>query len=138
MLNPINRTNSRSTVQRYKVEPYVLAGDVYAEPPHVGRGGWTWYSGSAGWLYRAGLEWMLGFRVRGQVLYVDPCIPRNWPGYSIDFRYHSATYKITVKNPLGLSRGVASTSIDGNVVAGRANIPLADDGSTHQVLIVLG
>ena len=138
MLNPINRTNSRSSVQRYKVEPYVLAGDVYAEPPLVGRGGWTWYSGSAGWLYRAGLEWILGFRVRGQVLYVDPCIPRNWPGYSIDFRYHSATYKITVKNPLGCSRGIASTNIDGKVFVGRANIPLTDDGIEHQVLIVLG
>jgi cyclic beta-1,2-glucan synthetase len=138
MLNPIAHTSSRASVQRYKVEPYVVAGDVYAEPPHVGRGGWTWYSGSAGWLYRAGLEWILGFRVRGQVLYVDPCIPRNWPGYSINFQYHSATYKITVKNPLGLSRGVASTSIDGNVLVGRANIPLTDDGAVHQILIVLG
>ena len=138
MLNPINRTLSRSSVQRYKAEPYVLAGDVYAEPPHVGRGGWTWYSGSAGWLYRAGLEWILGFRVRGQVLCVDPCIPRNWPGYSIDFRYLSATYKITVRNPLGLSHGVSSTSIDGKVLVGRANIPLADDGAAHQILIVLG
>ncbi|PYU22271.1 MAG: phosphorylase [Acidobacteria bacterium] len=138
MLNPINRTISRSSVQRYKAEPYVLAGDVYAEPPHVGRGGWTWYSGSAGWLYRAGLEWILGFRVRGQALCVDPCIPRNWPGYSIDFRYHSATYKITVKNPLGFSRGIASTTIDGKILVGRGNIPLADDGATHQVLIELG
>jgi cyclic beta-1,2-glucan synthetase len=138
MLNPINRTISRSSVQRYKAEPYVLAGDVYAEPPHVGRGGWTWYSGSAGWVYRAGLEWILGFRVRGQVLCVDPCIPRNWPGYSIDFRYHSATYKITIKNPLGFSRGVASMSIDGKVLVGRADIPLADDGAAHQVDIVLG
>ena len=65
MLNPINRSGSRAGVQRYKVEPYVMAGDVYAEAPHVGRGGWTWYTGSAGWLYRAGMEWILGFRVRG-------------------------------------------------------------------------
>ena len=138
MLNPITRTSSRAGVQRYKVEPYVAAGDVYAEPPLAGRGGWTWYTGSAGWLYRAGLEWILGFRVRGQVLHIDPCIPRNWPGYSIDFRYHSANYKITVKNPLGLSRGVASTSIDGKAFVGRANIPLANDGAAHEILIVLG
>ena len=138
MLNPINRSNSRSAVQRYKVEPYVLAGDVYAEPPHVGRGGWTWYTGSAGWLYRAGMEWILGFRVRGQMLSIDPCIPRNWPGYSVNFRYHSATYKITVENPLGLCRGVASISVDGKGITGRTNIPLADDGAEHQVLIVLG
>jgi cyclic beta-1,2-glucan synthetase len=138
MLNPITHTSSRANVQRYKVEPYVLAGDVYAEPPHVGKGGWTWYTGSSGWLYRAGLEWILGFRVRGQVLSMDPCIPRNWPGYSITFRYHSATYQISVKNPSGVCRGVVSTSIDGKVFAGRVNIPLADDRATHQILIVLG
>jgi cyclic beta-1,2-glucan synthetase len=125
-------------VQRYRVEPYVVAGDVYAEPPHAGRGGWTWYSGSAGWLYRAGLEWMLGFRVRGQELCIDPCIPRNWPGYSINFRYHSATYKITVENPRGICRGISSISADGTFVIGRANIPLADDGAEHQILITLG
>ncbi len=138
ILNPIARTTSRANMQRYKVEPYVVAGDVYAEPPHVGRGGWTWYTGSAGWLYRAGLEWMLGFRVRGAVLSIDPCIPRSWPVYSVDFRYHSSTYKIKVTNPLGGSRGIASTSIDGKVFSGRADIPLVDDGAAHEVLVVLG
>jgi cyclic beta-1,2-glucan synthetase len=138
MLNPIPRTSSRAGVQRYKVEPYVVAGDVYAEPPHVGRGGWTWYTGSAGWLYRAGLESILGFRLRGQTLRIDPCIPRNWPGYSITFRYHSATYQLRVSNPSGVSHGVASTTIDGKVFSGCTNIPLADDGAAHQVLIVLG
>jgi cyclic beta-1,2-glucan synthetase len=138
MLNPIAHTPSRASVQRYKVEPYIVAGDVYAEPPHMGRGGWTWYTGSAGWLYRAGLEWILGFRVRGMVLSIDPCIPRDWSSYSIDFRYHSATYQIRVDNPSGVTRGVASTSIDGKVLVGRANIPLTDDGAAHQVLIVLG
>ena len=69
MLNPINHTTSRANVQRYKVEPYVVGGDVYAEPPHVGRGGWTWYTGAAGWLYRAGMEWILGFRVRGAAIW---------------------------------------------------------------------
>jgi len=137
MLNPIPHTSSRATVQRYKVEPYVLAGDVYAEPPHVGRGGWTWYSGSAGWLYRAGLEWILGFRVRGAVLSIDPCIPRNWPGYSITFRYNSSTYEIKVENSSGISRGVASISMDGKTLADRTNIKLIDDGAPHQVLVVL-
>jgi cyclic beta-1,2-glucan synthetase len=138
MLNPITHTSSRAKVQRYKVEPYVLAGDVYAEPPHVGRGGWTWYTGSSGWLYRAGLESILGFRVRGQLLCIDPCIPRSWPGYSIRFRYHSATYQISVKNPAGVCRGVLSTSVDGKHSVGRVNVPLADDSATHQILIVLG
>jgi len=138
MLNPINRTTSRADVERYQVEPYVVAGDVCSEPPHVGRGGWTWYTGSAAWLYRAGMEWMLGFRAHGTVLSVDPCIPRNWPGYSIRFRYHSTRYEIRVENPLGVSRGVALTELDGKPVAGGANIPLADDGAKHQVRIVLG
>jgi cyclic beta-1,2-glucan synthetase len=138
MMNPINRTNSRASVQRYKVEPYVLAGDIYSEPPHVGRGGWTWYTGSAGWLYRAGVEWILGFRLRGMMLAIDPCIPRNWPAYSIDFRYHTAIYKIRVENPSGVARGVAITELDGRLMAGAANIPLADDGAVHNIRIVLG
>ncbi|MGB8541663.1 MAG: glucoamylase family protein [Candidatus Acidiferrales bacterium] len=137
-MNPINRSNSRANVQRYKVEPYVVAGDIYAEPPHVGRGGWTWYTGSAGWLYRTGLEWILGFRVRGMILNIDPCIPRNWPGYSIDFRYHSALYKIKVENPSNVSRGVALTEMDGKLLPGAPTIPLADDGAVHTIRIVLG
>ncbi len=138
MLNPIHRTSSRSSVQRYKVEPYVVAGDVYAEPPHVGRGGWTWYSGSAGWLYRAGLEWILGFRVRGTALFIDPRIPHDWPGYSIRFQYHSSTYKVTVENPLHVTRGIAETEVDGKPYAGPLGIPLRDDGTVHQIRIVLG
>jgi cyclic beta-1,2-glucan synthetase len=138
MLNPINRAGSRAGVQRYKVEPYVLAGDVYAESPHVGRGGWTWYTGSAGWFYRAGLEWVLGFRVRGATLSVDPCIPRNWPSYSITFRYHTATYQIRVENPRGVSRGIVSVDFDGKPMSGPANIPLADDGMEHNLVVILG
>lgn len=138
MMNPINRANSRANVQRYKVEPYAVAGDIYAEPPHVGRGGWTWYTGSAGWLYRAGIEWILGFRLRGMALLMDPCIPRDWPGYSLEFRYHSATYKIRVENPSGVTRGVALTELDGKLLAGYADIHLVDDGKVHQIRIVLG
>ena len=137
-MNPINRTSSRANVQRYKVEPYVVSGDIYAEAPHVGRGGWTWYTGSAGWLYRAGMEWILGFRVRGMILSIDPCIPRNWPGYSIDFRYHSAIYKIKVENPSNVARGVALTELDGKLLPGSASVPLADDGAVHNIRIVLG
>jgi cyclic beta-1,2-glucan synthetase len=138
MINPINRSNSRANVQRYKVEPYVVAGDIYGEPPHVGRGGWTWYSGSSGWVYRSGIEWILGFRVRGMLLSMDPCIPRDWPGYKIEFRYHSSTYKISVENPSSVSRGVALTELDGKLLAGSASINLVDDGAIHQIRIVLG
>jgi cyclic beta-1,2-glucan synthetase len=138
MISPILRTSSRAGVQKYKVEPYVVAGDIYGEPPHVGRGGWTWYTGSAGWLYRAGVEWILGFRLRGMTLSIDPCIPRNWPTYSVEFKYHSAVYKIKVENPSGVSRGVALTELDGKLQAGSVNIPLVDDGAVHRIRIVLG
>ncbi len=137
MLNPVHRVSSRATVQRYKVEPYVVAGDVYSEPPHVGRGGWTWYSGAAGWLYRAGMEWILGFRLRGETLCIDPCIPRHWPEYSIRFQYHSAVYDITVDNPRHVSRGVTLTEVDGNVSIDHTNIPLVIDGK-HRIRVVLG
>ena len=137
MLNPVHRVSSRANVQRYKVEPYVVAGDVYAEPPHVGRGGWTWYSGAAGWLYRAGIEWMLGFRLRGATLSIDPCVPRHWPGYSIRFRYHSAVYNIVVENPRHVSRGVTLAELDGKPLISREQIPLVKEGE-HHVRVLLG
>ncbi len=137
ILNPINHASTRSGLYRYKVEPYVMAGDVYSEPPHAGRGGWTWYTGAAGWMYRAGVEWILGFRLRGAVLHVDPCVPRAWPGYEIVFRYHSARYRLSVENPRGAMRGVTSISLDGEPITGR-EIPLVDDGREHRIAVVLG
>jgi cyclic beta-1,2-glucan synthetase len=138
MLNPITHASSRVGVQRYKVEPYVLAGDVYSEAPHVGQGGWTWYTGSAGWLYRVVIETILGFQLRGMSLRIDPCISRAWLGFEITFRYHSAIYDIRVENPSSVTRGVALTRIDGVVQAGIADIHLANDAKHHEVLVVLG
>ncbi len=139
LVNPISHSNTRVGIHRYKVEPYVVAADVYAEPPHVGRGGWTWYTGAAGWMYRAGIEWILGLRVRGALLHLDPCIPRTWPKFAITFRYHSARYDIVVENPHGAARGVSSVTLDGAPLTGEgAHIPLADDGVAHQVRVVLG
>ena len=139
ILNPINRASTRAGVYRYKVEPYVVAADVYAEPPHVGRGGWTWYTGAAGWMYRAAIESILGFRLRGATLHLDPCIPRAWPSYEVTFRYHSARYAIVVENPRGVMRGISAVEVDGVAVDVRSKgIPLADDGTTHHVRVVLG
>ena len=138
MLNPINRIEfARRACSDTKSSPTSSRATFMRSLPHVGRGGWTWYTGSAGWLYRAGLEWILGFRLRGMMLTIDPCIPRNWPGYSIKFRYHSSTYKIRVENPSGVSRGVASICLDGLTLADRANIPLIDDGKAHRILVLL-
>ncbi|HXQ20374.1 MAG TPA: hypothetical protein VN812_01785 [Candidatus Acidoferrales bacterium] len=143
ILNPINHASARAATHRYKVEPYVACADVYAEPAHVGRGGWTWYTGAAGWMYRAGLEWILGFRVRGATLLLDPCVPRAWRGFEIVFRYHSASYEIVVANPYGVSRGVARAELDGAALPAQppgnpARIPLLDDGVTHRVRVTLG
>jgi cyclic beta-1,2-glucan synthetase len=138
MLNPIHRTSTRAGVHRYKVEPYVVAADVYAEPPHAGRGGWSWYTGSAGWMHRAGLEWILGFRLRGETLHLDPCIPRAWRGFEIRFRHRSARYEIAVENPKGVMRGVSSVELDGAPLPAGAGIALSDDGRVHRLRVVLG
>ena len=138
MLNPINHARTDADVQRYRVEPYVVAGDVYAEPPHVGRGGWTWYTGSAGWMYRAGLESILGFRLRGTRLLIDPCIPRTWPSFELVFRYRSARYEIFVENPREVSRGVVAVEVDGVGLRGDRGIEVRDDGQSHRVHVTLG
>jgi cyclic beta-1,2-glucan synthetase len=138
-LNPINHARTRADVQRYKVEPYVVAADVYSVAPHVGRGGWTWYTGSASWMYRAGLEWILGFRVRAGTLTMAPCIPRDWPRFEIRFKHGSARYEILVDNPNRVSRGISSVEADGQKLpAGETTLVLTDDGRSHEVRVVLG
>jgi len=139
ILNPIRHASEGADVERYKVEPYVVAADVYAEPAHIGRGGWTWYTGSAGWMYRAGVEWLLGFRVRGSFLHFDPCIPRGWPGFQITFRYRASRYEVTVENPRGVTRGISTIEVDGEPLpSAGGKVRLVDDGATHGVRIVLG
>ncbi len=140
MLNPIHHSDNNTEMHRYKVEPYVACADLYSEPPHVGRGGWTWYTGSAGWMYRVALEWILGFRVQGANLALDPCIPHGWPGFEISFRHRSARYDISVENPLGVCRGILAAKLDGAMLTAdkKSLIPLEDDGATHRVQIVLG
>ncbi len=139
LLNPINHARSRADVHRYKVEPYVVAADVYAAAPHVGRGGWTWYTGSAGWMQRAGVESILGLRVQGRILHIDPCIPKAWPGFDVALRHGSARYEMRVDNPDGVERGIVFASVDGSVVEERPlRLALADDGATHRLHIRLG
>lgn len=138
MLNPITHTMTPHAVQQYRVEPYVAVGDIYSEAPHVGRGGWSWYTGSAGWLYRAGIEWLLGLRRQGTRLAVNPCIPSGWPGFRVTFRYGSAQYDIAVENPFRVCRGVTVLELDGVALDDRTGIPLADDQKIHRVRAVLG
>ena len=139
LLNPINHSRTRADAYRYKVEPYVVCADIYSTAPHVGRGGWTWYTGSAGWLQRAGVESLLGLRLRGAFLSVDPCIPRAWDKYEATVKYRTARYSISVENPSGVSRGVVFASVDGVEIAERPLlVALLDDGGRHQVNVRLG
>ena len=141
LINPINHTATRAGVLRYKVEPYVVAADVYSVAPHVGRGGWTWYTGSAGWLHRAGVEAILGLRLKGDRLWIDPCIPAAWPGYEMTLRYRNAVYEISVRNPGNSGRGVAAVEVDGEpspVTQGKACVALREDRATHAILVTFG
>jgi cyclic beta-1,2-glucan synthetase len=135
MVNPINHARTPIECAVYKTEPYVVAADVYTVSPQEGRGGWTWYTGAAGWLYRVGLEDILGFRIKSGRLYIDPCIPKDWPGFVINYRYGKTMYHIKVENPQGVNRGIGEVWLDGQLTEN--GIPLSDDEKTHQVKVVM-
>jgi cyclic beta-1,2-glucan synthetase len=138
-LNPINHALTRADAARYRVEPYAVAADIYAMPGHTGRGGWTWYTGSAGWLHRAGLEAILGVQRVGPALIIDPCIPNDWPFFEVSVRHGSARYDIRVDNPGGVNRGVAVAELDGVAIGVEPlTVVLRDDDRVHSLRIVLG
>ncbi len=137
LINPINHANTPEKVRQYAVEPYVVAADVYSVPPHVGRGGWTWYTGSGGWFYRLGLTGILGFDRIGGYLRIDPAIPSHWPGCIINYRLDQIRYEIRIENPDGVSRGVAQITLDGTQIQGR-DVPLHADGRAHTVVVRMG
>jgi cellobiose phosphorylase len=139
MINPVNHAGSRAEAAIYKVEPYVVAADVYAVSPHTGRGGWSWYTGSAGWMYRLIVESLLGLRLEGLRLHVAPCIPADWPGFRIRYRYRDTTYQIVVTQTLAIpsaSRLDVKVAVDGVDQADQA-IPLVDDQRDHVVEVLV-
>jgi cyclic beta-1,2-glucan synthetase len=139
MLNPVNHALTRADTERYGVEPYVAAADVYALPGRVGRGGWTWYTGSAAWMQRAGVEALLGLRLRDGRLEIDPCIPRAWPAFEATLKRGGARYEIHVHNPRAVCRGVTRVRIDGEDHAARpVRLPFGDDGADHRIEVTLG
>ena len=127
LINPINNTNDPREYLRYKGEPYIMSSDVYSVYPHSGRSGWSWYTGSAGWMYTAALEHILGFQKYGDTLVMDPCIPKKWPGYAIRYKYIDTTYNINVRNPEGLNKAREGTVIK-----------LVNDGKVHDIEVVMG
>ena len=133
MLNPV-LLSAGERVETYRAEPYVVAADVYSEPPHVGRGGWTWYTGSAGWMYRVALESILGFELLGDRLSISPCIPAEWSEFEITFRRNKTTWRIHVTNPHHLERGLSRIQLDGHVQEDN-EFPLIEDGGEHTVAV---
>jgi cyclic beta-1,2-glucan synthetase len=132
----VNRARTVADVERYRVEPYVVAADVYSNPAHTGRGGWTWYTGSAAWMYRVGIESLLGLALARGALHIDPCIPQDWPGFEAVLTTADAEFRIVVENPEGVSRGVRVVELDGAPIDG--DVALHDAAGTHVVRVVLG
>ena len=137
LINPVYHATTAQEVEHYKVEPYVACADVYGAPPHTGRGGWTWYTGSASWLYRVAIETILGFQLQGDTVRFKPCIPPSWPGFELSYRYRSTSYRIQVDNSAGTGRGVRSVELDGQRLPNKT-VALENDSMTHEVFVKLG
>jgi cellobiose phosphorylase len=133
LINPLRHADTGEGMRTYKVEPYVVAADVYSVPPHTGRGGWTWYTGSAGWMYRLIVESLLGITRDGARLRIAACLPPAWPGFSLAYAFGTAVYRINVRRGEDAGR---QSSLDGDPLPG-CDFPLVDDGLVHQVEIVL-
>jgi cyclic beta-1,2-glucan synthetase len=137
LLNPIHHAATPEQRELYRAEPYVVAADVYGAPPHTGRGGWSWYTGSASWMYRVGLEALLGFHLEGECFTMSPCIPQQWPGFELTYSRGTARFRVSVRNPDGVERGVRSVTLDG-VACPDGRVPLVADAGEHEVVVVMG
>jgi len=132
MLNPVNHGSTPEGIERYKVEPYVMCADIYGVAPHIGRGGWTWYTGAAGWMYRLTVETLLGLQLEGDYLRLDPCVPAAWDGYKIHYRFGNTVYHISVSCGGEPSEPATQVTVDG-CHRPDARIPLIDDRQEHFV-----
>lgn len=138
LLNPINHGNTPAGIERYKVEPYVVAADVYSVAPHVGRGGWTWYTGSAGWMHRAGIEGILGIRREGKELVINPCIPASWQGFEATVNLANTRYAIRVESPAQRCQGISSATLNGSPISSQPDgLRVALDGGEYELIIIL-
>jgi cyclic beta-1,2-glucan synthetase len=133
LLNPINHGITANDIATYKVEPYVIAADVYWVPPHTGRGGWTWYTGSAGWMYRTLIETLLGLQPEGNRLRLLPRLPKTWTGYKIHYRYGGTPYHISIIR----SAEASKTRLDAKEISGDT-VPLVDDKREHVIEVTVG
>ncbi len=136
MINPIEHSKTRESAQKYKVEPYVIVADIYGHENLAGRGGWSWYTGSASWMLKAGIEYILGFKIENNELTINPCISKDWKEYQINYKYNDTIYHIIVKNPNDKNTGLQSLKIDGTEIAEK-RIKLQNDRRVHNIEIIL-
>ena len=134
MINPIEHTKTKTMVNKYKVEPYVIPGDVYGVGNLAGRGGWTWYTGSSSWYYKAGLEYILGLKIENQYLKIEPNIPSTWKEYSIRYKFGKTIYNIKIKNPNEKTNGVSKFMFNGNEITEK-QIKLVNDEKLKDIEI---
>ncbi|MGE5462517.1 MAG: GH36-type glycosyl hydrolase domain-containing protein, partial [Syntrophothermus sp.] len=134
LINPILHANTSQKVEQYRVEPYVISADVYSTPPHNGRGGWTWYTGSASWMYRLGVERLLGITRVADHLEIQPCIPPDWKGYQVNYRFGRSQYHIRIENATGSAAEIRQIQMDGQTLPER-RIPLHEDGKNHEIVV---
>ena len=136
MINPIEHSSDPAKARHYGIEPYVVAADIYRLRDKPGKGGWSWYTGSAAWMYRAWIEEILGLKRRGDSLIIDPVIPVSWPGFSVKCRFEAAEYRIVIENPDRVGKGVVSVELDGELIRGN-RISLVGEGE-HDVQVRMG
>jgi cyclic beta-1,2-glucan synthetase len=137
LLNPVFQSDSIEKAINYRVEPYVISADIYSQPPFVRRGGWTWYTGSAAWVYRLGLEAILGFQKVGNTLQIHPVIPPHWDGVEIRYQFGDSVYNIQVENPEHVAQGIRQIILDGQSL-NENSIGLVDDRQEHRVVVTMG
>lgn len=136
MINPIEHSRTKEAAQKYKVEPYVIAADIYGYGNLAGKGGWTWYTGSSSWMIKAGLEYILGLRIDNNTLKIEPCITSTWKEYSIRYKYETSIYNIKVKNPNGKNTGVEKFIVNGQEIECKS-IKLQNDGKIYEIEIIM-
>lgn len=134
MINPIEHSRTKEAATKYKVEPYVISADVSGQRNLAGRGGWTWYTGSASWMYETGIKYLLGLRIHKGILHMEPCIPSNWKEYSIRYQYGNSRYHIQVNNPNGKTTGVTSFKLNGEEIPEK-QVALNDNGGIYKIEI---
>ena len=134
MINPIEHARTKDAAKKYKVEPYVIAADIYGAGNLAGRGGWTWYTGSSSWFYKAGIEYILGIKIKNGILKIEPCIPKDWKEFSAKYKYGRSIYNIKVKNPNSRNKGIQKMLLNGQEIEEK-QIKLTDDGRINEIEI---